>query len=154
MRSGGFRAFLRTTVIIAVCAACLWYVVAPPKGTTAYRERMASSTQTLLSQVQTTRLWARAVTDDDTINAAALVAFKETESDASSATSQFERFEVPPGTQELREEYTKVGDETTSTLAEFRISAEQERWEDIAALADELPSLIKTLEEFEQRAKP
>ncbi len=44
--------------VIAATVAALWYVTAPPKGVDGYRERAAATAETLVSQVETARLWA------------------------------------------------------------------------------------------------
>ena len=82
--------------------ASLWYVQAPPRSDSAYRERAVKTAEMLRSRVQTTRIWLRALADDEATTPAASVAFRESEEGASKAASSFERVEPPAGTDAVR----------------------------------------------------
>jgi hypothetical protein len=139
---------------IAVVAAALWYVTAPPKGVDGYRERAAATAETLVSQLETARLWAESEEEGKALRTTVLVGFEETEEDAEAAASQFEGYEPPDGVGDLREELTSLATEATQALAALRIAAQQERWEDVAELAHSLPGLSERLGALEERAEP
>lgn len=139
---------------IALVAAALWYVTAPPKGVDGYRERAAATAEALVSQVETARLWARAEEEGKALRATVLVGFEETEEDAESAASRFESYEPPDGVAALREELTDLATEATEALAALRIAAQQERWADVPELSRPLPELSERLTALEERAEP
>lgn len=139
---------------IALVAAALWYVTAPPKGVDGYRERSASTAETLVSQLETARLWAQGEEEGKALRTTVLVGFEEAEEDAGAAASQFESYEPPDGVAGLREELTGLAAEATEALAALRIAAQQERWEDVPELARPLPELSEKLSALEERAEP
>lgn len=135
-------------------AACLWYLTAPPKGVDGYRERAASTAETLRSQVQTTRIWVESVEDGDTTHAAALIGFLEAEQDASAAASDFETYEPPTGTFGLRSSLSALSSEVTDALGAVRIAGQQEEWDALGRLARPLARLNTELARLEERAEP
>ncbi len=147
-------ALVRIVFTAVVVVAALWYVTAPPKGVDGYRERLASTTETLRSQVQIARIWAEALTDDKATKPAALVGFRETESDAQSAISEFQAHEPPSGVLGLRAEFVSLSAHVLDPLSALRIAAEQERWDEVGRIARPLPGLAERLRAFENRASP
>jgi hypothetical protein len=145
---------LGTFAAIALVAAALWYVTAPPQGVDGYRERAAATAETLVSQLETARLWARTEEEGKALRTTVLVGFEETEEDAGAAASQFESYEPPGGVAALREDLTGLAGEATEVLTALRIAAQQERWEDLPELSRPLPELSERLSAFEQRAEP
>lgn len=139
---------------IAVVAAALWYVTAPPKGVDGYRERAAATAETLVSQLETARLWAESEEEGKALRTTVLVGFEETEEDAEAAATRFEGYEPPDGVGNLREELTNLATEATEALAALRIAAQQERWEDVRELSRPLPGLSERLGALEERAEP
>ncbi len=135
-------------------AAALWYLTAPPKGEDGYRERAASSTETIRSQVQIARIWVETFEDGESTGAAALVGLEEAERDASSAANEFEGFEPPAGLVDLRAGFSSLAAETTDRLGSLRIAAQQEEWERLDELAAPLPDLAERLKRFEEAAEP
>jgi hypothetical protein len=133
--------------VVAVAAAALWYVTAPPKGVDGYRERAAATAETLRSQVQLARIWVEAVEDDESTQTAALVGLEETELDAGSASSTFESYQPPSELVGLRSEFTSLADEATAALGELRVAAQQHEWSRVPELAEPLPDLAKRLME-------
>ncbi|HEX5984485.1 MAG TPA: hypothetical protein VFY69_09795 [Solirubrobacterales bacterium] len=150
------RVFWPTTLFAAifVTAAALWYVTAPPKGVDGYRERAASTAETLVSQLETARLWAQSEEEGKALRTSVLVGFEETEEDAEAAASAFESYEPPDGVADLREELTSLAAEATEALAALRIAAQQERWEDVPELSRPLPELSEKLSALEEGAEP
>lgn len=139
---------------IAVVAASLAYVTAPPKGLDGYRERAAATAETLVSQVETARLWSDTYRAGKATTAATLVGFEEAEEDADAAATKFEGYEPPDGGLRYRRELTALAAEVTVALSQLRIAAQQERWEDLAALSAPLAGLAERLSRFEERAEP
>ena len=139
---------------IAVVVAALWYVTAPPKGVDGYRERAAATAETLVSQLETARLWAESEGEGKALRATVLVGFEETEKDAEAAAAQFEGYEPPDGVAALREDLTSLAAEATEALSALRIAAQQERWGDVPELARPLPRLSEQLSALEERAEP
>lgn len=148
------RKLLAALAAIAVAAGCLWYLSAPPKGIDSYRERAASTLESLHSQVQVARIWSETVSEGRATTQAALVGLQEAERDASSAASQFERHEPPFGGLELRTRLSALATKTTTALGDLRIAAEQERWDEVPRLTQPLRELAPRLEDFETEAMP
>ena len=140
--------------VVALGAAALWYLTAPPKGVDGYRERAASSAETLRSQVQLARIWVESVEDGESTRTAALVGLQETERDASSAASTFERHEPPSESVELRSAFSSLAGEVTDALGALRVAAQLEEWSRVPQLSEPLPGLAERLREFEERAEP
>jgi hypothetical protein len=145
---------LGTFIAIALVGVALWYVTAPPKGVDGYRERAAATAETLVSQLETARLWAEVEEEGKALRATVLVGFEESEEDAEAAAGQFEGYEPPDGAADLREELTGLAGEATEALAALRIAAQQERWEDVRELSRPLPELSAKLSALEERAEP
>ena len=141
-------------VAVAVLAfASLWYVEAPPRSATAYREEAVNTTETLRSQVQTARIWLRTLDRDDSTRAAAAIGFREAEEDANKATSSFESYDPPAGADQLRSEVTTLASDVTTALAELRIAAHRGQWDALPGRAAPLPELSKRLDELKKRAQ-
>lgn len=139
---------------IAAVAASLAYVTAPPKGLDGYRERAASTAETLGSQVETALLWSQTYRQGKATTAASLVGFEEASEDADAAAAEFEGYEPADGGIPYRRELTALAAEVTDSLSQLRIAAQQERWEELAALSAPLPGLSERLSRFEERAEP
>jgi len=140
--------------VILLIASAIAYVTAPPKGSDGYRERAAATAETLVSQLETARLWAENETEGRALPTTALVGFEEAEEDAEAAASQFESYEPPDGVANLRDSLVALAAATTAALARLRIAAQQERWEEMTALSRPLPKLSAKLAAFEERAEP
>lgn len=147
------RGIALISALALTVAACLWYVTAPPKGADGYRDRTASTAETLRSHVETSRIWARSVADGKVTRPAALIGFLETERDASEAASDFEAFEPPDGAFGLRSSLTSLSTDVTEALGALRIAAEQERWTDVPKLARPLARLSAELGRLQERAR-
>ena len=148
------RGIARIVAVATVVAGALWYVTAPPKGVDGFRERSAATAETLRSQIQSDRLWIETLRTGDATHTASLVGFAEAEQDAAAAASQFESYEPPSGTLELRATLSQLSTDVTDALAAIRIAAEQERWDRLGELAGPLPQLAARLQAFEERAEP
>ncbi len=148
------RRLLVLTAVALVAAASLWYLTAPPKGIDGYRERAASTAETLRSQVQSTRIWLESVEDGDSTHAAALIGFLEAEQDASAVASDFEAYEPPTGTFGLRSSLSALSSDVTEALGALRIAGQQEEWAALGRLARPLARLNTELARFEERAEP
>ncbi|MDQ3875525.1 MAG: hypothetical protein M3322_08300 [Actinomycetota bacterium] len=138
-------------VVIAVLAA-IWYVAAPPRTVGDYRERSGMTVETLRSQVETARLWTRAVENDRVTREAATVAFREAEEDASAATSEFAAWDPRGDTRDLRSRITRLASEVIDSLAKLRIAVEDGRWDALPRLAAPLPRLADRLERVARTA--
>lgn len=147
-------AFLRAAALLAVLGAAIWYVSAPPKGRDGYLERVASTAETVRSQIQTARIWSETESDGEATRAAALVGFEEAERDGESALSEFESYEPAPGTLAVRQELVRLASEATSRLGEMRIAAQLEDWEEIEGISRRLPRLAEQLDQLEERTRP
>ena len=139
---------------IALAAAVLWYLTAPPKGEDGYRERAASSIETVRSQVQVARIWVETLEDGEATRAAVAVGLRQVEADALSAADEFESFEPPSGLLELRDRYAALSADATDALAALRIAAQEEAWERLGELARPLPAIAEDLELLEEEAEP
>ena len=148
------RLFLSLVAAIAVLGAVLWYVTAPPKGKDGYLERVASTSETVRSQVQTARIWAETHADEQATSAAALVGLEEAERDAHSALSEFEAYEPPSGTLVVRSELERLAGDATTRLSKMRIAAQLEEWSTVARLATGLAPLAEELGRLEERTRP
>ena len=149
---------MRTKPVVAVAVglvvlASLWYVQAPPRSAGAYRERAVMTTETLRSQVQTARIWLRALADDKSTRPAATVGFREAEEDAHKAASAFERYDPPTGTDALRARVTSLAGEVTDCLAQVRIAAHRGEWRQLQQRRDPLAELSRRLEGLKQEAR-
>jgi hypothetical protein len=148
---------MKTPLILAAILAlggALWYLTAPPKGLDGYRERAASTAESLRSQVETSRIWVETAADGKATHAATLVGLEEAETDATSAASKFESFEPPAGGLKLRQRFSATSDDVTAALADLRIAAQLERWQEIEGLAEPLPGLAEDLRRFEESVEP
>jgi hypothetical protein len=137
-------------LLVALVAASVWYLQAPPRTVGSYRDRAASTTEALRSQVQTARLWVGALEDGDATRPAASVAFREAEADAEAALSRFAGYKPPDTTDELRSEVTVVGREVTLALAALKLAADRGEWDDLPRLADPLEPLARRLQALER----
>ena len=117
------RRFLILAVGIAGTGAVLWYVSAPPKGTDGYLERVAATSETVRSQVQTARIWVETHSDGEAMAAATLVGLRETEEDGKSALSEFEGFEPAPRTLATRDDLIRQASAAIDRLGAMRIAA-------------------------------
>ena len=141
-------------LLVLATGGILWYVMAPPKGVDGFRERSASTAESLRSQVETAAIWAETVAKGDATHAAALVGFEEAEHDASSAISSYETYEPPDDVLPLRAKLIGLASEVTDALGALRIAGQQEDWAEVPALAEPLPRLSADLRRFEDRVKP
>lgn len=147
---------MRTKPVLAVAVgvltlASLWYVQAPPRSASAYRERAVMTVETIRAQVQTTRIWLQTLADDETTQQAASVGFVETEEDAHKAASGFETHDPPSGTDPLRTRVTSLASDATDALAQVRIAAHRGQWEDLPRRRPELAKLSKRLDDLKSR---
>lgn len=148
------RQLLALTGAIATVGLALWYVTAPPKGEDGYLERVAQTSETVRSQLQTARIWAETHADGKATDAAALVGLEEAERDAHSAVGEFEAYEPPSAMLELRSGLLRVASGATERLGAMRIAGQLEDWSRVAKLAAALPSLAEELDRLEERARP
>ena len=151
------RAALKLTAalgVILIATAAAWYLSAPPKGEDGYRERAASTAETLRSQVGVVRIWVDAVTDAKVTHAAAEVGLEQAESDAVAATGQFERYEPPSGVVAVETEFSSLAAAVSDALTALRAAAQQEEWDRLGDLARPLPQLGRQLDAFEERIEP
>jgi len=139
---------------ILLIGAAIAYVTAPPQGAHDYRERAAATAETLVSQLETARLWAENEEAGKALRTTVLVGFEQTDEDADAAVSQFEAYEPAAGTARLRHDLAALGAETTAALAKLRIAAQQERWDEVAALSRPLPALSNRLRALAERTEP
>lgn len=149
-----FRLGIVVFACIAVVAAALAYVLAPPKGLDGYRERAAATAETLGSQVETALLWSRTYRAGKATPAATLVGFEEAEEDADAAAAEFEGYEPADGGTAYRRELTLLASEVADALSQLRIAAQQERWGELGDLSAPLPGISTKLSRFEERAEP
>ena len=141
------RPFIAIAAGVLVAAA-VWYVVAPPRDAPAYRDRAAESTQTLLSQVRTARLWARALEEGRTLGPTAAVGIDDSEKQAETATSKFTAYEPPRGTDDVRTRFTTLASAVTDELGALRIAAQRREWEEVERAQPRLERLAAELEDF------
>lgn len=139
---------------IALVAAALAYVSAPPRGLDGYRERAAATAETLGSQVETALLWSATYGEGKATEAATLVGLEEAEEDADTAAAQFEAYEPPSGGLPYRSDLAALSGAVTDALAQLRIAAQQERWSELPRLSAPLPGLSSRLGRYEERAEP
>jgi hypothetical protein len=154
MKGSTFRVAVGAFLAIALVGACLWYVTAPPKGEDGYRERAAATAETLVSQVESARLWAVTEAEGKALTSTTLVGLEEAEEDAASAASQFEGYEPPDGVDALRARLVALAGEASEVLSSMRIAAQRERWDEVLPLSRPLPGLSRELSAFEERAEP
>lgn len=138
---------------IVIAAGALWYLAAPPKGEDGYRERAASSAETVRSQVQVARIWVETLEDAESTHAAVAVGLRQAEADALSAANQFESYEPPSGLVELRDRYSALATEATDALAALRVAAQDEEWERLGELSRPLAPIAAELEGLEEDAE-
>lgn len=138
--------------IAALVLAALWFVHAPPRSPGAYREQAANTVEKLRSQVQSARLWVREVEAGRVLHPSATVGFQEAESDANKAVSEFEGYDPPKRTRDLRTAVSSLGTETTTALAELRIAAHRGEWQHLRSVAAPLAGLSARLDALQQRA--
>lgn len=146
----------KTALFVAVgllILGSLWYVHAPPRSADDYRERAVKTTETLRSQVQTTRIWLRTIADDRSTRSAASVGFREAEDDASRAASTFENHNPPHGTDSLRRQVSALAGDVTDALAQVRIAAHRGQWRELPDRGAALAELSKRLDELKRRAR-
>jgi hypothetical protein len=148
------RGSFLSLLLIAVVAAALWYVSAPPKGKDGYLERVASTAETVRSQVQSARIWIETHGDGEAMGAATLVGLEEADEDAQSALSEFEGYEPAQGTLAVRDELVRLASAATDKLEAIRISAQLEDWDEVERVADELPPIADRLDVLEERTRP
>ncbi len=139
---------------VALAAATLWYLTAPPKGVDGYRDRAASTMETIHSQVQLARIWVETEQDGESTKPAVLVGLQEVERDAAGAASRFEGHEPPSQLLGLRAEFTSLTTEVSDALSALRVAAQQEEWERLGELSEPLPELADRLKRFQERAEP
>lgn len=107
----------------------------------------------LRSNVQSTRIWARTLTRDDTLTTAAAVAFQEAEEDAAKAAASFSAYDPPPGTDGLRSDLSALSNDVDEALGSVRIASQRSQWSRVPATAAALPRLAARLERFVHRAR-
>ena len=141
-------------VVIALLAlTSLWYVQTPPRTAGDYRERAGMTAELLRSQAESARLWVSAVEADRTPRQTATVGLREAEEDAVEVAAEFAGWDPPTrALRELRSELTAAADETTSALGAIRIATEDERWDELGALAQPLTRLAERLERLARTA--
>lgn len=152
-RARGRTAALTLAALIVIATA-IAYVAAPPQSVDGYRERAASTAETLVSQVETASLWVETEVDDKATTAATLVGLEEAEEDGRRAAAKFEGYEPPTEALALRRRFASLAAETNEVLSALRIAAEQERWEELPRLATPLHRLSDEWSRFEERAEP
>jgi hypothetical protein len=135
---------------VGVVAASLWYVVAPPRDASAYRDRASESAQTLRSQVQTAKIWAQAVADGKALGRSAAVGLDDNEKQAQAAASRFSAYDPPRGTDDVRSEFTSLASAVTDELARLRIAAQRGDWDEVRRAPPRLDRLAAQLGKFRQ----
>lgn len=137
---------------VAVGAASVWYLQAPPRTADDYRHRAQVTVEALRSQIQTARVWVDAVEDDRATHQAAVVAFREVEEDARKSATKFAAYEPPAGTTALRTEVVDLAAAVVDALARLRISASRGEWGRLADPTAPLPRLSERLDRLAKRA--
>lgn len=132
----------------------LWWVQAPPRGETAYRESAQTTLKKLRSRTETARLWVVQLERDNVHTAAVEVALEEADHGASSALAQFEGYDPPRGLEALRADVVRAGEDTTARLTELRIAAHDGRWEELTAVAEPLTDIAARLQDVSAEAEP
>lgn len=143
---------LLSVVLAAAVLASAWHLTAPPGSAGDYRERGARSAETLLSQVRTAGLWARAEEREQVTRTAATVAFEETEHDARAAAATFASYDPPAGTEALRRRLLAAADEAVARLGELRIAAHRGSWASVRDRSGALDDLGRRLERIAAEA--
>lgn len=146
--------WLLAVVGVALAALSLWYLVAPPRGEAAYRDRAADSAETLRAQVQTARLWAAAVADGDTTGPAAAVGIEDGERRARAAAAKFEGYDPPQGADGVRERFSALAADATEQLSRMRIAARRGDWAAVARAEPRLERLADELERLRNDVRP
>jgi hypothetical protein len=145
--------YLTLVLAAVVTVAAVWYVVAPPRSQSAYRERAAQTAESLRSHVQTARLWADAERRGRATREAATIGFDEAETDAQATASTFSAYDPPPGTKDLRTRVTRAATDVKDALATLRIAAHRDAWSRVPAAARPLEELATRLDGLAREAR-
>jgi hypothetical protein len=140
-------------LLALLVVASVWYVNAPPRGLSAYRERAADTADRLRSHVQSARLWTRVLAEDRAMHAPVAVGLGEAEQDALGDASAFASHDVPSGAAALRSELTELASDVEDVLASLRIATHRDDWGRLPALAAPLAELGERLERFAERTQ-
>lgn len=141
-------------VLLLVIAASLWWQIAPPRSDSGYREEAAKSAESMISHLETARLWAQGIADDEVTEQSASIGIEEAETDASSTASSFESVQPPEGQTELRAAYTTLASDATDLLGRLRIAARRGEWGRVPDERDDLQDVTRRFEDFVLRARP
>lgn len=136
---------------VAIVAGSLWYVVAPPRAPSDYRERADQTARTLRSQIQTARLWARAVARDETTGAAAVVGLEDAERRAEQAAAKFAAYQPPRGTDRVRADLMRLATDVADELGRLQIAATRGDWDHVRLAEPRLERLASRIEAFRRR---
>jgi hypothetical protein len=139
-------------IVAALTVASVWYIMAPPRGESDYRERAFETAQALRSHVQSTRIWVRTLQRGGTLRSSATVAFREAEEDATKVASGFASYQPPPGTDGLRSAMIALASDVEDALAAVRIAAQREQWSSVPEAAAPLADLSGRLRGLVERA--
>jgi hypothetical protein len=145
---------LGAVLLVLSVAGSVWWVQAPPRGPTAYRESTETTLRKLSSRSETARLWIEQFERGRVTESATAIALDEADRGATSALSQFESYDPPRGLEPLRTEVAKLGNELTTALGDLRIAAHQDRWERAGEVADRLHTLTGQLKALSGKAEP
>ena len=147
---------LLLVVAAAVAFGSMWYAVAPPRSADSYEQRAVDSAALLRSHVQTARLWARAVREDNVTRAAASVAFEEAETDARAVADRFATFDPPDPldtTEPLRDRLLRAASDAVEVLAQVRIAADTGQWARLDELLPRLDDMQRKLDDLQQELR-
>ena len=134
--------------------AAIWYVEAPPRSEREYGERAVLTAELLRSQVESARLTVRAVREQRTTHALAVVLLRDTDRDATATERDFLAWNPPAGAARgVRADVATLASDVTSALGELRIAAEDGRWKRLEAFARPLPDLRERLDALARRAE-
>lgn len=140
-------------MLAGLVAGSLWWLQAPPRTSDSYRERAAKQAELLISHVETARLWADGVAEDEVTFRAATVGLHEAETDAARVSSGFESLDPPRGQDELQARFSDLGHETSSALSRVGLAARRGRWQEVTGERDALAAIVRRLHAFVRSAR-
>lgn len=140
-----------TALVAVLLLASLWYIQAPPRSVDAFEQRVAHTAEGLRSQVESARIWAKAVEDGHATRPAASIGVAEADADAAELASDFAELQPPRGTDRLRDALLRLARMATDALGAARIAADRGSWARVAALTSRLDGLSSRLDQLGER---
>ena len=145
---------LTAGILAGAVVFSIWWVQAPPRDETSYRESAETTIRKLSSRLETARLWVDELERGRVQKPAVKISLEEAETGASSALSRFEGYDPPRGLERLRSEVSTLGTRLESALGDLRIASEQGRWAELPTLAAGLPKLASRLDHLSDEVEP